>query len=234
MRTGRILFRVAVALVTLVALAGVAMTQGVLFVKNDRVGIGEDNPTQGLLTLKTDDGTGAGFKVETTNASSDQQWFFQQNAVTGAFLISNLFGGAAQFQIFPAQSPSTFVVRGNKVGIGTQDPQGKLDVRGTIVNSTTQHHADYVFEPDYELESIEDHAAYMWENKHLKAVGAGKYSEDGMAVFNLTDRSQAVLEELEKAHIYIERLNTQVNELHELVTEQRALLEELSVEKAGS
>lgn len=234
MRTRRILLRATVALVALVALSSAVIAQGVLFVKNDKVGIGEDNPTQGVLTLKTADGTGAGFKVQTTAAVSNQNWFFQQNAVTGAFLISNLFGGGAQFQIFPGQAPSTFVVRGNKVGIGTQAPQGTLDVRGPIVNSTTTHHPDYVFEPDYELESIEEHAVYMWENKHLESVGAGKYSEDGLAVINLTERSQAMLEELEKAHVYIEQLNNQVNDLRELVTTQQALLKELSTDKVGN
>jgi hypothetical protein len=56
------------------------------------------------------------------------------------------------------------------VGIGTTTPAGKLDVNGSIYQRGSQLHADYVFEPGYELESIEEHAEYMWTNKHLPAV----------------------------------------------------------------
>ncbi|MDI6793823.1 MAG: hypothetical protein QME81_13320, partial [bacterium] len=50
------------------------------------------------------------------------------------------------------------------VGIGTTSPQGKLDVNGSIYQRGSQLHADYVFESDYELETIDEHAAYMWKN----------------------------------------------------------------------
>jgi hypothetical protein len=232
MRTMKTAVVCAIALAVLAVVAAPASAQGVLFVKNDKVGIGDDDPTQALLTIKADDGTGAGFKVLTTNALANFNWYFQQNATTGAFLISNQFGGAAQFQVFPGQNPSTFVVRNNRVGVGTNNPQGTLDVRGSIVNNTTVHHADYVFEPDYSLESIEDHAASMWQNKSLPAIGKGEYTEDGLAVINLTERSQKVIEELEKAHIYIEQLNAKLGELGNLVARQQAMLDELANSRA--
>jgi hypothetical protein len=85
-----------------------------------------------------------------------------------------------------------------------------------------------VFEPDFALESIEEHADYMWANKHLPAVGKGEYTEDGLAIINLTERSQAVLEELEKAHIYIDQLNTRLGELQQVVEQQKVQIEGLA------
>jgi hypothetical protein len=78
---------------------------------------------------------------------------------------------------------------------------------GTVLHLGSPVHPDYVFEPDYELESIEEHAAYMWKNKHLPAVGPGRYAEDGRAVYELGESRAGMLEELEKAHIYIDQLN---------------------------
>ncbi|MFY9572270.1 MAG: hypothetical protein WAV20_12800, partial [Blastocatellia bacterium] len=68
------------------------------------------------------------------------------------------------------------------VGIGTTTPAGKLDVNGSIFQRGIQLFADYVFEPTYALESIEEHADFMWNNKHLPAVGAKKVDEQGREV----------------------------------------------------
>lgn len=81
---------------------------------------------------------------------------------------------------------------------------GNITATGTIT-------PDYVFEPDYKLESIEEHAAYMWKEKHLPAVEAAKTDGEGRGLVNLVNRSQQILEELEKAHIYIEQLHNRIN-----------------------
>jgi len=67
---------------------------------------------------------------------------------------------------------------------------------------------DYVFKPGYELESIEEHAESMWANSHLPSVGKG--SKDGS--FEITKTTWGILEELEKAHIYIDQLNDQLRQ----------------------
>lgn len=74
--------------------------------------------------------------------------------------------------------------KGN-VGIGTMSPGGRLDVNGAIYQRGSLLHADYVFEPGYELESIEEHAAYMWQNKHLKAVPRAQKDEQGQDVLEI-------------------------------------------------
>ena len=102
---------------------------------------------------------------------------------------------------------------------------GNITAIGTIV-------PDYVFEGDYELETIEEHANYMWTNKHLPALkSAVQIEEEGR--INLNERREQMLEELEKAHIYIEQLNNDIKlmkaenqELKEKLNEIIQLLEE--------
>jgi hypothetical protein len=233
MKTHSLFFGFLVGLVALILATPVVAQTGTLFVEGDNVGIREDNP-QFPLHITRADGQGSGFRVSTENAPASFNWFFQQNAVTGAFLITPFEGGGAPLQVFPGALnviPSTLVLRDGKVGIGTQSPVGKLDVNGAIFQRGGVLHPDYVFEADYELESIEEHAKYMWEKKHLPAVGKGVYDEDGTPILELGARSQGMLEELEKAHIYIEMLNTMLKDLRETVAAQQALLEDLAAQK---
>jgi hypothetical protein len=81
---------------------------------------------------------------------------------------------------------------------------GNITATGTIT-------PDFVFEPDYKLESIEEHAAFMWQEKHLPALEPAKTDGKGRGLVNLVNRSQQVLEELEKAHMYIEQLHKRIN-----------------------
>jgi len=94
------------------------------------------------------------------------------------------------------------------VGIGTSTPQGTLDVNGSIYQRGIVLSADYVFEPGYALETIEEHARRMWAERHLPAVPGTVRDEQGREVIEIGQQSRVLLEELEKAHIYIEQLNT--------------------------
>lgn len=114
---------------------------------------------------------------------------------------------------------------------------GTLDLTGTLlINGIDNSNPDYVFEPEYNLESIEEHAAYMWKNKHLPAVGSGVNGKDGKAMINVANRSQGVLEELEKAHLYIEQLHKRINNEKEsrleVNNEQQKTIDQQAVEIA--
>ena len=90
-----------------------------------------------------------------------------------------------------------------------------LVVAGDITSGGTTFVPDYVFDPGYQLESIEEHADDMWKNKALKAVPPLETDETGNRRVNLTKTQLGVLEELEKAHIYIEQLNKRLKALEE-------------------
>ena len=67
-----------------------------------------------------------------------------------------------------------------------------------------------MFDPSvYTVPSIEEHAALMWEKKHLPAVGP---TGPDMPI-NMTEKMLRMLNELEHAHIYIEQLHTRVAEM---------------------
>ncbi|MHC4648367.1 MAG: RCC1 domain-containing protein [Planctomycetota bacterium] len=101
------------------------------------------------------------------------------------------------------------------VGIGTTNPQGVLDVNGPIYQRGGELHSDYVFEPGYELESIEEHSRYMWENKHLKAIPERRLDDSGQEIIEVGAHRKGIVEELEKAHIYIEQLHKRIGELQD-------------------
>ncbi|MEM9549046.1 MAG: hypothetical protein AAGA77_23870 [Bacteroidota bacterium] len=93
-----------------------------------------------------------------------------------------------------------------------------INVNGSITATGTIT-PDYVFESDYELETIEEHAEYMWREKHLPAVEAAQTDGNGKGLVSLVERSQQTLEELEKAHIYIEQLHKRIKNEKEISQE---------------
>ena len=110
------------------------------------------------------------------------------------------------------------------VGIGVVNPQGKLDVNWTIYQRWSELHADYVFEPEYELESIEEHNNFMWQNKHLKAVPKATKDSEWQDIVEWWIRNKGILEELEKAHVYIGQLNEQNKLLKQEIEEIKEIL----------
>jgi len=109
------------------------------------------------------------------------------------------------------------VTSSGNVGIGTINPAGTLDVNGKIYQRGGVLHADYVFEPDYELESIEEHKTFMWKNKHLKAIPKARTDEQGREIVEMGAQRKGIVEELEKAHIYIAQLHREIETLKSIV-----------------
>lgn len=100
---------------------------------------------------------------------------------------------------------------------GSDAPEMTLSASGDLVvtggyyvNATQLSVPDYVFEPTYELKSIEDQAKYMFNNKHLPSVLAAP-KPDGQ--LDLVSQQLGMLEELEKAHIYISELHNRIKHL---------------------
>ena len=101
------------------------------------------------------------------------------------------------------------------VGIGTDapHPDAMLDVNGRIFQRGGRLHADYVFQPGYQIEAITEHSDFMWANRHLPGVPSATTDEDGQEIVELGRHQRGILEELEKAHIYIQWLHERLKKL---------------------
>jgi hypothetical protein len=191
------------------------------------VGIGTTNPGSNKLSMLSSGSALA--QIRTTGSSTDvAQLTLMNNANNLAWISLNgsgqpNFGGPNALDImtnpdhpiaFNQGSPTpTMIMVSGKVGIGTTSPAGKLDVNGTIYQRGAVLHADYVFEPGYKLESIDEHSAFMWKYKHLKAVPKAKVDEKGQEMVEIGANNRGILEELEKAHVYIYQLNEKIKQL---------------------
>jgi hypothetical protein len=127
--------------------------------------------------------------------------------------------GATPFILGTNSTNVIHLTAGGNVGIGTSTPGGKLDVNGSIFQRGGVLHADYVFEPTYKLESIEDHTSFMWKNKHLPAMKPRTVDAEGREVIEVGAQTRGILEELEKAHVYISELNNRIKNKEDQITE---------------
>ncbi|HUM67180.1 MAG TPA: tail fiber protein, partial [Chitinophagaceae bacterium] len=112
-------------------------------------------------------------------------------------------------------------------GIGTETPDAKLTVKGTIhtqevkVDLNGSLAPDYVFEEGYYLLSLDDVDAYIKVNKHLPEVPSAEEME-GNGI-NLKEMNLLLLKKLEELTLYViaqnKRLAEQDNRITNLETE---------------
>ena len=192
------------------------------------VGLGTDNPDDELHV--TVSGANGGVSVVTaedrfpqlslirTGAPSnpDATWRFRANAL-GDFVVTDGVNGKSPLEIRQNSNNDLLSLNSDTVTV-----TGQLVVNGTNITP------DYVFEPDFALESIEEHADYMFEKKHLPGVGAAVVDENGKHLINIAQRNDGMLEELEKAHIYIAQLNDAVKTKNQKIEELNSLIAQLA------
>ena len=91
--------------------------------------------------------------------------------------------------------------------------------------------ADYVFSSNYKLRNIEDQAEYMWKNKSLPAMAKVKKHDKDRNTIEIVSQMNAMLEELEKAHIYISQLNERLGKLESENNALRKSIDDLKRKK---
>jgi len=171
-----------------------------LYVNSDNnIGMGTNSPQRNLHIV-----AGAPVQIRLDNtAANGEAWDFN-SAANGDFRISD-----------DEASPNVEF---------SLTPDGDLTILGTIVSggggTCDPGPCDGTFQPDFEVPTIEEHAAFMWENSHLWGVGP---TPEG-APINLPKKTTGILHELEVAHIYIEQLHKRLEALE-------ARLEALEAEK---
>ncbi|MCP4713130.1 MAG: hypothetical protein GY869_31250, partial [Planctomycetes bacterium] len=151
-----------------------------IFVSN-KLGIGTENPTN-LLELSS---SGPKMYFNREASVTDYSGFYWRSTADdfeGCFVRNHASGDFELYSDISGGTPRMVIKEAGNVGIGTTNPKGKLDVNGSIYQRGGELHADYVFEPDYELESIEEHAEFMWQKKHLPAIPKASVDQDGLEI----------------------------------------------------
>ncbi len=190
------------------------------------VGIGTTTPGNSLHVKRTDGDVISKFETSLVDGNA---WIGMQNDAR-TFLLGLRGDTSDNFTIYDNDAGADRIVikvNGN-VGIGTNNPQGTLDVNGAIYQRGGSLHADYVFESNYKLESILEHSAFMWKNKHLAAIPDFRVDHNGQEVVEVGAHRKGIVEELEKAHIYIEQLykhNKKLVEQNKKMAEQNKALD---------
>jgi hypothetical protein len=192
------------------------------------IGIGTVNPT---TKLEVDYGDILVKGVENFTSPGKQAILYmgdENHSIRAEYASGLIFG--------TWNAPNAIVVKDStgNVGIGTTNPIGRLDVNGSIYQRGDVLHADYVFEPDYKLETIEEHSEFMWQNKHLSAIPKVKVDENGLEIVEIGSHRKGIVEELEKAHIYIEQLHKQNQILESRLIKLEAMITGLSVSQKGA
>jgi len=147
------------------------------------------------------------------------KWMLSIDPTTGRFTVQDFNSEKKPIKMEPGADNNLLRIGmsgqntadNNAVSIGKLNDAAELHVYGSIWLADTQQHPDYVFEPDYRLATIEEQAAFMWQNKHLPALP--KAPEGLKGPVNVATHQFGILEELEKAHIYIEQLNHTIKAL---------------------
>lgn len=101
------------------------------------------------------------------------------------------------------------------IGIGTESPQNKLDVRGAIradeiyVNQVSG--ADYVFDESYKLRPLSEVKEYVQKNQHLPEIpSADEMQRNGV---NMNELQIQLLQKVEELTLYIIQQEQRIQEL---------------------
>ncbi|MBE9548553.1 MAG: hypothetical protein IMF09_04025 [Proteobacteria bacterium] len=116
-----------------------------------------------------------------------------------------------------------YVIKNNAgAWVSRIESNGDMEITGSLTTTGSTcggGGCDLLFHPDTHIESIEDHAESMWANSYLPAVGPTVENEP----FNLSEKTGSMLNELEKAHVYIEQLHIRLAEVETLAVENEKI-----------
>jgi len=203
----------------------VANSADALYVdENGNIGMGTNTP-DGALHVST---TGHVLGYLQSSDNNAVQLRFRSDSGNRRFLAVDA-NNVPETQIVFAKSEIQFSGPTN-----TNDLWMTIDATGittTGAGACNPGPCDLVFDPKvYKVESIEEHSAYMWKNKHLWGVGP---TEEGQPV-NLTKKTTGILHELEKAHIYIEHLHIRLKKAEKYNNDLQGRLEMVEEKLWGS
>lgn len=178
---------------------------------NGRIGIGTIDPNSDLTIYK---GTSSTFNTMDINVASSGT--LTQKQASYFLKISNT-----------NDTLDIFKIRGDgNIGIGTNSPDYKLDVRGILraqeIVVNLNEGADFVFNDSYKLKPIQEVYEFVKENKHLPDIpSATEMVKDGV---NMGEFQLKLLQKVEELTLYmaeqdkvIKEQQAKINELENLI-----------------
>ncbi|MCG2617754.1 hypothetical protein LZZ85_25860 [Terrimonas sp. NA20] len=183
------------------------------------------NSETGSLTFLGSDGNysnGMGF-ITGWNIASPIVWMYGYDD-RNSFTVARKGWGGNQASLADYLTPLFQVRATGNVGIGVTNPAYKLTVDGTIsgrkVRVTQESWADFVFEDNYKLPSLEDVREFIRKNKHLPEVPSEKeVRENGV---DLGGMDAILLRKIEELTLYLieikeenKKLNDRLKQLEE-------------------
>lgn len=180
---------------------------------NNNIGLSTDNPSAALHVRRTNDTASVRIEDTSTSAGTLQEMLRLVNYGDPALVFDNTKNG----NVWTFRAGSRMIID-HPTAAGFEfdlNNNGSLTISGTLTTggTTCGGGCDLVFTEDYELPSIEEHAAAMWSAGYLPNVGPTIENEP----FNMTDKVGRMLNELETAHIYIAELHTRLEALEEQI-----------------
>lgn len=132
----------------------------------------------------------------------------------------NIYSYSKQAYVFNIQN-----VTGN-IGIGTTNPQYKLDVNGTIhareVKIDLNLPADYVFKSDYQLLTLTEVEQFIKINNHLPEIpSAAEIKKNGL---NMGEMQNKLLQKIKELTLYMLEQNKQMEQQKKVIEELRQIL----------
>ncbi|OXA75880.1 hypothetical protein B0A65_20535 [Flavobacterium frigidimaris] len=192
---------------------------------NGNVAIGKDNSSSKLEINESSESKPSGQLAPTKSIlklsrNGSTNYTYNENAefrighggsgVSGSKLELYV-NGSANTNSIPDQQVMTWNYDGN-VGIGTTNPTSKLTVAGNInsreVKVTVDAGADFVFENNYNLPSLDAVDQYIKENKHLPEIAsADEMKKEGI---NLSEMNIKLLQKIEEMTLYLIEQNKKI------------------------
>ncbi len=122
------------------------------------------------------------------------------------------------------EAPALTMLTNGNIGIGTSNPGNyRLAVEGNIgareVKVTLDNWADYVFDTDYDLKSLEEIENFIKENKHLPEIPTAQDVEKGGV--DLGEMNMLLLKKVEELTLYIIDQQKEINSLKSDLSEIR-------------
>ena len=239
-------------------LRGQWIDKGVKLTTTDKVGIGTDNPeaffdvkssSTALIKIQGDDKgyVNAGIILQANyyknirglgiflqNMADQREWFFgNPYRDTDNFVITRQ-ANVLSHQNSTAQVENSLftITKDGKVGIGVNDPDAMLAVKGDIHSQEVKVDLDgavapdFVFEKDYPLIDLEQVEDYINTNKHLPGIPSAIEMERNGVELKMMNLS--LLQKVEEITLYLIKQNKEIELLKAHINELEGKLGKVS------